>query len=131
MASDAAHYNLRLREPSRATRRTRGPIRLSAAGPAMADGPLWQALAPGRDAHHGTFAPLFWCLVLPGPLGLVLYPLALRAARSWEHLVERDERDFGWFAARAFHVIDWIPQRLTAFVFAIVGDFEDALFCWR
>ena len=84
-----------------------------------------------REAHHGTFAPLFWFLILPGPLGLVLYPLALRAARSWEHLVEHDERDFGWFAARAFHVIDWIPQRVTAFVFAVVGDFEDALFCWR
>jgi cobalamin biosynthesis protein CobD/CbiB len=84
-----------------------------------------------RDAHHGTFAPLFWFLVLPGPIGLVLYPLALRAARSWEHLVEPDERDFGWFAARAFRVLDWIPQRMTAFVFAIVGDFEDALYCWR
>jgi cobalamin biosynthesis protein CobD/CbiB len=84
-----------------------------------------------RDAHHGTFAVLFWFLALPGPLGIVLYPLALRAARSWEHIVEADERDFGWFAARAFHLIDWIPQRLTAFVFAIVGDFEDALFCWR
>jgi adenosylcobinamide-phosphate synthase len=84
-----------------------------------------------REAHHGTFAPLFWYLVLPGPIGLVLYPLALRAARSWEHLVEPDERDFGWFAARAFHVIDWIPQRLSAFAFAVVGNFEDALFCWR
>ena len=84
-----------------------------------------------REAHHGTFALLFWFLVLPGPLGLVLYPLALRAAQSWEHLVEPDERDFGWFAARAFLVIDWIPQRLTAFTFALVGDFEDALYCWR
>jgi cobalamin biosynthesis protein CobD/CbiB len=84
-----------------------------------------------REAHHGTFAPLFWFLVLPGPLGLLLYPLAFRAARTWEHVVEQDELDFGWFAAQAFHVIDWIPQRLTAFVFAIVGDFEDALFCWR
>jgi cobalamin biosynthesis protein CobD/CbiB len=84
-----------------------------------------------REAHHGTFALLFWFLVLPGPLGLVLYPLALRAAQSWEHLVEPDERDFGWFAARAFQVIDWVPQRLTAFSFAIVGDFEDALYCWR
>jgi adenosylcobinamide-phosphate synthase len=84
-----------------------------------------------RDAHHGTFALLFWFVALPGPMGLVLYPLAFRAARTWEHLVEPDERDFGWFAARAFHVIDWIPQRTTAFVFAIVGDFEDALFCWR
>lgn len=84
-----------------------------------------------REAHHGAFAPLFWFLVLPGPLGLVLHPLARRAAQTWEQGVEPDERDFGWFAARAFHAIDWLPQRLTAFVFAVVGDFEDALFCWR
>jgi cobalamin biosynthesis protein CobD/CbiB len=84
-----------------------------------------------REAHHGAFGPLFWFLVLPGPLGLVLYPLALRAAQSWEHLVEADSRDFGWFAARAFFVIDWIPQRVSAFTFAVVGNFEDALFCWR
>ncbi|HET9652027.1 MAG TPA: regulatory signaling modulator protein AmpE, partial [Usitatibacter sp.] len=79
----------------------------------------------------GTFGPIFWFLVLPGPLGLILYPLARRAARSWEHLVDPDERDFGWFAARAFHGIDWVPQRVTAFAFAVVGNFEDALFCWR
>ncbi len=84
-----------------------------------------------REAHQGAFAPFFWYLVLPGPLGLVLYPLALRAAQAWEQVVDPDERDFGWFAGRAFHAIDWIPQRLTAFVFAVVGDFEDAIFCWR
>ncbi len=84
-----------------------------------------------REGHQGTFAPLFWYLVLPGPLGLVLYPLALRAARSWEHVVESEERDFGWFAARAFRAIDWIPQRVSAFVFALAGNFEDALYCWR
>jgi adenosylcobinamide-phosphate synthase len=84
-----------------------------------------------RESHHGTFGPLFWFLVLPGPIGLVLYPLALRAARSWEHLVEPEDRDFGWFAARAFFAIDWIAQRVSAFIFAVVGNFEDALFCWR
>lgn len=84
-----------------------------------------------REGHQGTFAPLFWYLVLPGPLGLVLYALALRAARSWEHLVEGEDRDFGWFAARAFLAIDWIPQRVSAFIFAIAGNFEDALFSWR
>ncbi len=84
-----------------------------------------------REAHHGVFAPLLWYLVLPGPLGLVMYPLAWRAAQSWEHLVDPDEREFGWFAARAFHVIDWVPQRATAFAFAVVGDFEDAIYCWR
>jgi len=84
-----------------------------------------------RESHQGTYALLFWFLVLPGPLGLVLYPLALRAARTWEHVVEADERDFGWFAARAFHAIDWIPQRVTAFGFAVVGNFEDAFYCWK
>ncbi|HEX7403079.1 MAG TPA: cobalamin biosynthesis protein, partial [Usitatibacter sp.] len=73
-----------------------------------------------REAHHGTFGPLFWFLVLPGPVGLVLYPLALRAARSWEHLVEPGDRDFGWFAARAFFAIDWVAQRVSAFIFAVV-----------
>ena len=66
--------------------------------------------------------------MLPGPC----YSLSLahRAAQA-EQVVEPDERDFGWFAGRAFHAIDWIPQRLTAFTFAVVGNFEDALFCWR
>jgi cobalamin biosynthesis protein CobD/CbiB len=84
-----------------------------------------------REAHLGTFAILFWFLVLPGPLGVVLYPLTQRAARLWDLGVDPDEREFGWFAGRAFEVLDWVPQRVTAFVFAIVGDFEDALFCWR
>ncbi len=84
-----------------------------------------------REAHQAAFGPLFWFLVLPGPIGLVLYPLALRAARTWEHVADANDRDFGWFAAQAFRVIDWIPQRITAFAFAVVGDFEDALYCWR
>jgi adenosylcobinamide-phosphate synthase len=84
-----------------------------------------------REAHQGSFALLFWFLVLPGPVGVVMYAAALRAARAWEHRVAPHERDFGWFAGRVFTLIDWIPQRITAFAFAIVGDFEDALFCWR
>ena len=84
-----------------------------------------------REAHHGTFAVLFWFLLLPGPLGAVLYPLTLRAARLWALPADPDEREFGWFAARALFFLDWAPQRATAFAFAIVGDFEDALFCWR
>ncbi len=84
-----------------------------------------------REAHHGTFALLFWFLLLPGPLGAVLYPLTLRAARLWSLYPDPQEREFGWFAARALAFLDWAPQRATAFAFAIVGDFEDALYCWR
>ncbi|MDP5009533.1 MAG: regulatory signaling modulator protein AmpE, partial [Glaciimonas sp.] len=30
-----------------------------------------------------------------------------------------------------FYWIDWIPARLTAAAFAVVGNFEDAIFAWR
>jgi len=38
---------------------------------------------------------------------------------------------FGEFARNAFRAIDWVPARFTAASFAIVGDFEDAAYCWR
>ena len=38
---------------------------------------------------------------------------------------------FGRFAYRAQETLDWLPTRLTALSFAIMGDFEDAVYCWR
>lgn len=38
---------------------------------------------------------------------------------------------FGEFAQMAFQWIDALPARFTAASFAIVGDFEDAVYCWR
>ena len=35
------------------------------------------------------------------------------------------------FAAKAFEIIDWLPARATALSFAIAGNFEDAVYCWR
>jgi adenosylcobinamide-phosphate synthase len=32
---------------------------------------------------------------------------------------------------RLLYWLDWIPVRLTALTFAVVGDFEDAVYCWR
>ena len=32
---------------------------------------------------------------------------------------------------QAFALIDWLPLRVTAAGFAIVGNFEDAIYCWR
>ncbi|MNC88351.1 CobD/CbiB family protein [compost metagenome] len=42
-----------------------------------------------------------------------------------------EQAEFGRFAGRVFFWIDWVPVRLTAASFAIVGDFEDAAYCWR
>jgi adenosylcobinamide-phosphate synthase len=38
---------------------------------------------------------------------------------------------FGWFAHQAFAAMNWLPVRVTAALFAIVGNFEDAVNCWR
>ena len=38
---------------------------------------------------------------------------------------------WGAFAASAFETIDWAPVRLSAAGFAVAGNFEDAIYCWR
>ena len=87
-------------------------------------------------SHRHVFGVFFWFVILPGPAGAVLYRLADYLARRWNQST-RGLNDaapiepFGLFAQRAFQWIDWLPVRLTAIGFAIVGNFEDAVFCWR
>ena len=95
---------------------------------AVAQRAAFQAL---REAHHGTFALLFWFAILPGPLGLVLHPVLRRAAELWGAVEGQHASAFGSLAQHVFHWVDWLPQRLTALTFAVVGNFEDALYCWR
>jgi len=87
-------------------------------------------------SHRHVFGVLFWAAILPGAtaMGAVLYRLADYLNRRWNlppAADEHPERDFGAFAQSAFALIDWIPVRLTALGFAIVGNFEDAIYCWR
>jgi adenosylcobinamide-phosphate synthase len=86
------------------------------------------------SSHRHVFAPLFWFMVF-GPAGAVLYRLALGVTQTWSEsawLAPNGVRGgFGDFAVRAFQALDWLPARLTAATFAVVGDFEDAVYCWR
>ncbi len=77
-------------------------------------------------AHRHVFGVLLWYLLLPGPSGAILYRLAADLAARW-----RPRGEFGAFAAQAFHVLEWPAVRLTAAAFALVGDFENTVFCWR
>jgi adenosylcobinamide-phosphate synthase len=80
-----------------------------------------------RNAHYDLFAPIFW-FVLLGPAGALMYRLALLTFNEWK---EQPAPDFKLFANRIFGWLDWLPARLTAGGFAVVGDFEDAVYCWR
>lgn len=77
-------------------------------------------------SHRHVFGVLLWYLLLPGPAGAVLYRLAAYFAWRWKNL-----GNFGQFAQRAFAALEWPAVRLTAAAFAVVGDFEDAVYCWR
>jgi adenosylcobinamide-phosphate synthase len=77
-------------------------------------------------SHRHVFGVLLWYVLLPGPSGALLYRLAAYLAVRWKPL-----GNFGVFAQRAFHVLEWPAVRLTAAFFAVVGDFEDAVYCWR
>jgi adenosylcobinamide-phosphate synthase len=91
------------------------------------------------DAYRQVFGVLFWFMVLPGPVGAVLYRAAVLLADEWKGALPGNDISapvrsllvFGEPARRLLHWIDWIPVRLTALSFAIVGDFEDAIYCWR
>ncbi|MBA2352707.1 MAG: CobD/CbiB family protein [Pseudomonadota bacterium] len=88
-------------------------------------------------SHRYVFGIIFWFIVLPGPIGAILYRCAALLNDQWANRTEPGssifggERAFGNFAAQAFEMVDWLPVRLTAISFAIVGDFEDAIYCWR
>jgi adenosylcobinamide-phosphate synthase len=83
-------------------------------------------------SHRHVFGVFFWFVLMPGPSGAILYRLADFLARRWNAPDKHAPLEpFGLFAQRAFQWIDWLPVRLTAVGFAIVGNFEDAIFCWR
>lgn len=82
-------------------------------------------------SHRHVFAVLVWFVLMPGPSGAVLYRLSALVAERWREGDNLALGDFVKFSQRAFSIIEWLPLRATAAAFAIVGDFEDAVFCWR
>lgn len=90
-------------------------------------------------AHRHVFGVFFWFVVLStlgfGPAGAVLYRMAEFASRYWGFKsrvvgVPSNERLLA-LSQRVFSLVDHLPARLTAFGFAVVGNFEEAAACWR
>lgn len=83
-------------------------------------------LENGADA---VTASLFW-FVVAGLPGVILHRLVNTLDAMWGYRNARFER-FGWAAARLDDLLNWVPARLTALGYALVGETARALRCWR
>jgi adenosylcobinamide-phosphate synthase len=90
-------------------------------------------------AHRNVFGVFFWFVVLStvglGPAGAVLYRMAEFSSRFWGYrhrTLDTPANDrLLEVSRRLFRIIDHVPARLTAFGFAVVGNFEEAIGSWR
>ena len=94
------------------------------------------------SAHRHVFGVLAWYAALAafglGPAGAVLYRMAEFLRRHWgaapgnsEVHLETASAALQQISRDMWQRIDWVPARVTALGFAVVGSFEDAIDGWR
>lgn len=81
--------------------------------------------------YQRIFALIFWMVIL-GPLGVVVYAEALR----WVAPPQGESQPVLESALRTkfeqlVMLLDWLPDRLLGFTFALLGDFSAILTAWR
>ncbi len=74
-----------------------------------------------ENSSDGVIAPLFW-FVLFGLPGIVVYK-AINTADSMVGHKNQRFFDFGWASARLDDLVNWLPARLTAVLYALAAGF--------
>ena len=83
-------------------------------------------LENGSDA---VIAPLFWLLIFGAP-GVILYRLSNTLDAMWGYHTPQFEY-FGKFTARVDDVLNYIPARITALLYALCGNSKQAWNAWK
>jgi len=104
--------------------------------------------------YHGTeralrqyFSLFFWFLLVPGPMGLVVYLMAhwsvIRERDVWQaqaFMHERPSMQEAWesnwlkaaFSPRfVLFAMEWLPARLLALTVGLVSQLDDSALAWR
>lgn len=93
---------------------------------AVARAAVESALENGSDA---IFAALFWFMIGGGPAAVALRLLNTLDA-MWGYRTPRLHA-FGWAAARIDDVANWMPARLSASIYCLLGERAQAWRCWQ
>ena|SRR3990167_650747 len=80
------------------------------------------------EGNCRVFAVLFWFIIL-GPMGALLYRSILLT--STDSLKDQEIAELSQSASLTEALLDWLPVRLFAFLFALGGHFVQVFACFR